>query len=94
LIQTPSKHRVTLLYILDKNKIKICNTNQIRDPQGIEKISGSLFFFAVVFAKIQKVKDIGMPGLKVDGKCTRTFIATLKKNIVEIIYLKFEINAI
>jgi len=36
---------------------------EIWNPQSIEKVSGSLLLFTMIFLQLQEVKDIGMPGL-------------------------------
>ena len=78
---------------------------QVRDPQGIEQVSGSLsrqrqdrtpqshlrqptnvslsflalylFLLAMVLLQVQVFIDVGMPGLKVDGKGPRTLVPSL-----------------
>jgi len=55
------------------------NSNQIWDPQGIEKISGPLFFLAMVFPQVKHLKNIRMPRLNVNCKCPGTFVASLER---------------
>ena len=43
---------------------------EIRDPDGIKEMTCSLYFFAGVLAAIEKVEDIGVPRLEVDGEGT------------------------
>jgi hypothetical protein len=50
---------------------------EIRDPKSEEEITGTDLFLSVVLAKVEEFKDIGVPGLEIDGKGTRTFVATL-----------------
>lgn len=50
---------------------------KIRNPEGKEKITSADFLLAVVLSQIKELKDIGVPGFQVDGKSTRTLVATL-----------------
>jgi len=43
---------------------------QVGYPQSIEKIAGSLFFFARVLPAIQEIEHVGVPRFEVDGKST------------------------
>ena len=51
---------------------------EVRDPQGVEEITGALFFLAVVLAQVQEVEDVRVPRLQVNGESSRTFVATLQ----------------
>ena len=50
---------------------------QVGYPQGIKQVAGSQFFFAVVFLQVQEGKDIGMPGLQIDGKAALALASAL-----------------
>lgn len=50
---------------------------QIRDPKPIEQVTGTVLFFARVFAQVEPVKDVRVPGLDVDGKGTGALVAAL-----------------
>jgi len=45
---------------------------QIRDPKGIKQIPSSILLSTRVLLQIQKIKDIRMPRLQVNGKSTWT----------------------
>ena len=50
---------------------------QVGRPKGVEQIAGALLFFSVVLAKLEEVKDVGMPRLDVNGKGTFALSASL-----------------
>mmetsp|Transcript_12764 Transcript_12764/g.23829 ORF Transcript_12764/g.23829 Transcript_12764/m.23829 type:complete len:351 (-) Transcript_12764:99-1151(-) len=50
---------------------------QIGNPQGVEQVSGSIGFVSVVFAEIQKGKNVGMPRFQVAGNASLAFAASL-----------------
>merc|ERR1719180_715716 len=50
---------------------------EIRDPECIEKVPRPLLLLAMVLLQVKEVKDIGMPGFKVDGKCSWPLVAAL-----------------
>jgi len=41
---------------------------KIRNPQGVEKISRSIFLSAIVFAQLQKVYNVSMPRFYVNSE--------------------------
>merc|ERR1719234_737974 len=50
---------------------------EIRDLESIEKVPRSLLLLAMVLLQVKEVKDIGVPGFKVDSKSSRPLVATL-----------------
>merc|ERR1719234_1894906 len=50
---------------------------EIRDPESIEKVPCPLLLLAMVLLQVKEVKDIGMPGFKVDGKSSRPLVSAL-----------------
>ena len=53
---------------------------EVRNPHRVEEIAGALFLLAVVLAQVEKVKDVAVPRLDVNGKRAGTFVATLKRD--------------
>src|SRR6266508_1783324 len=56
---------------------KGCNLQKIGDPKSIEQISCANFFFSVILSEIEKLEDVSMPRLEVDGECSWTLVASL-----------------
>lgn len=50
---------------------------EIGNPESEEQVASADLLFAVVLAQVKELKDICVPGLKVDGKGTRSLVATL-----------------
>ena len=50
---------------------------QVRNPKGVEQIACALLFLTVVLLEIEKVVDVGVPGLDVNGKRTLALSASL-----------------
>jgi len=50
---------------------------QIRDPQAIEKITRTLFFFTMVFPQLQEVENVGMPWLQIHRERSFPFTTSL-----------------
>ena len=50
---------------------------KIRNPKRIKEISSTGFLFTMVLPKVDKVKDVVMPRLKVDSKSAGSFVASL-----------------
>jgi hypothetical protein len=50
---------------------------KVRHPKGIKEVSRTLFLFTMIFLELKEIKDVCMPGLKVDGKGTLTLPTTL-----------------
>src|SRR5271156_5686498 len=46
-------------------------------PQGIEQVTCSDFFLAVILSKVQPIEYIGVPWLEIDGECSWSLVATL-----------------
>ena len=45
---------------------------KIWDPEGVEEVSGALLLLPRVLLQVQKLKDVEMPGLQVDGEGPRS----------------------
>merc|ERR1719402_2035036 len=50
---------------------------EVWNPESKEEIPGSLLLLAVILAKVQKVKNVSVPRLKVDRKGSRPLITSL-----------------
>jgi len=59
---------------------------QIWDPQTQEQISSSVLFSACVLPTIEKLENVGMPRLEVNGKCTGPlkYVTVQKPEIIHI----------
>lgn len=53
------------------------NSQEVRDPEGVEQISCTNLFLSVVLAQVDELEDIRMPWLKVDRKSARALVTTL-----------------
>lgn len=52
----------------------------MHQPESIEQIARSVLLLARVLAQVQKLEHVSVPGLKVDGKRTRTLETTCYSN--------------
>lgn len=50
---------------------------KVRDPHCVEKVSRTKLLRTRVLSQVQKLKDVRVPGLEVDGKGARAFVASL-----------------
>ena len=50
---------------------------EVWNPECVEEVACALFFFTMVFLEVEKIKDVGMPRLDVDGERTFALAATL-----------------
>ena len=50
---------------------------EVRNPKGVEEITGSVLLITVVFSELEEVVDISMPRLEVDSKGAFTLATTL-----------------
>ena len=50
---------------------------QVRNPERVEKIAGPQFLLAMVLFEFQKIKNIGVPRLQINGKRTFALAAPL-----------------
>eukprot|EP00754_Rhynchopus_humris_P001505 Rhum_TRINITY_DN10876_c0_g1::Rhum_TRINITY_DN10876_c0_g1_i1::g.40448::m.40448 len=50
---------------------------QVRDPQGVEQVTGTVLLLAGVLLELQEVEDVGVPRLEVDREGALALAATL-----------------
>ena len=53
------------------------HSQEIRDPEGIEEVTGTNLLFTMVLPQVEEFKHIRVPGLEIDGESTRTLVSTL-----------------
>ena len=53
------------------------HSQEVGYPQRIEEVTSPNLLFAVIFAKVEELKDIGMPWFEVYSECARTLVAAL-----------------
>jgi hypothetical protein len=51
---------------------------QVRNPECVEEVPGTLLLFSVIFSQIQKFEDVRVPRLKVDGESSWALVAALR----------------
>lgn len=49
----------------------------VTHPNGVEQVASALFLNTSVFLEVQEVKDVRVPGFKVDGKGSRALVTSL-----------------
>jgi len=60
-----------------KDDIDANDKQKVGDPESVKQVTGTSLFFAVVLPEINEVEYIGMPGLNVNGECTRPLVASM-----------------
>ena len=54
---------------------------EVRNPQSVEQIAGSLFLLPRVFLAVQELENVCMPWLQVYGKGTRSLSNAKVENL-------------